>query len=86
MPLASPPHTHTLTHTTHTPPADAITAFVGPDTIYVRRSQPNVVNDAHMAWGRDNIDGFRSQQQAQRGAVPGACFDDIANKGVAGLA
>ncbi len=63
----------------------AITGFVGPDTIYVRLAEPNVQNPSHFVWGRNNIDGFRSQTQAQRGAPPGACMDDIANTGVDAL-
>ena len=53
----------------------AITGFVGPDTIYVRRAAPHVVNPEHMAWGRANIDNFRNEEQTRNGR----CFDSIAN-------
>jgi FkbM family methyltransferase len=53
----------------------AITGFVGPDTIYVRRAAPHVVNAAHMTWGRNNIDNFRNEEQGRTGR----CFDSIAN-------
>ena len=48
--------------------------------------QPNVFNPSWWTWGRNNIDGFRAEQQSARGAVVGSCFDDINNKGVAELA
>jgi hypothetical protein len=53
----------------------AITGFVGPDTIYVRRAAPHVVNAAHMTWGRNNIDNFRNEEQGRLGR----CFDSIMN-------
>ena len=53
----------------------AITGFVGPDTIYVRRAAPHVVNPEHMKWGRNNIDNFRNEEQTRSGR----CMDSITN-------
>ena len=52
-----------------------IVDFLGPDTVYVRRSTPHVSNPAYMQWGRNDIDSYRNEQQTLRGA----CFDSVNN-------